>query len=194
MIVEFAILLCLQAPVAGPVVAPFAPADRYEGHWGLDLSARYGSPVRASGGGTVTFAGIVAGMKSITIDHGGGLRSSVSFLSQILIDPGLRVEAGTVVGLSGKAHDVVAVHFSVRVDGEYTDPFPYLLCGAGDPNRLYPLPPPAERFARSRRRPDRDRSRPYSPRRAQRPTRWNLRPAPHRPSSGRGSRLPSARA
>ncbi len=92
MIVELAVLLCLQAPVPGSVVAPFAPAGRYEGHWGIDLAARYGSPVRASGSGVVTFAGSVAGMRSVTIDHGGGLRSSVSYLSEILVEAGTAVD------------------------------------------------------------------------------------------------------
>ena len=75
-------------------MAPFAPVGRYEGHWGLDLAARYGSPVRAAGAGIVTFAGSVAGMRSVTIDHGGGLRSSVSYLSEILVETGMRVVAG----------------------------------------------------------------------------------------------------
>lgn len=196
MIVELAVLLCLQAPVPGEVVAPFAPAGRYEGHWGLDLAATYGSPVRAAGDGVVTFAGIVAGMRSITIDHGNGLRSSVSYLSQIHVDQGVNVKAGMMIGRSGLAHDRIALHFSVRVDGEYTDPLPFLLCGAGDPSRLYLLPPPNRVNAWSRRgrwsRGDPGGS--YPRRRAQRPTRGNLRPSPHRPSPGRRGRLSPTRA
>ncbi len=196
MIVELAVLFCLQAPVPGEVVAPFAPIGRYEGHWGLDLSANYGSSVRAAGAGLVTFAGSVAGMRSVTIDHGGGLRSSVSYLSEIVVEQGVRVETGIVVGRSGIAHDRAALHFSVRVDGHYSDPLPYLLCGAGDPRRLYLLPPPSRRPAQSRQSGEnRGRLGGSYPRRcAQRPTRGYLRPSSHRPPPGRRGRLPPARA
>jgi len=151
MFVELVVLLCLQAPVAGRVVGPYAPTGAYSGHWGLDLAAGFGTPVRAGGEGVVTFAGSVAGMLSVTIDHGGGLRSSVSFLSVVLVEVGAQVEAGTVVGKSGWAHSGAMLHFSVRVNGEYTDPFPYLVCAAGDPSRLYLLPPPGRVTARTRR-------------------------------------------
>ena len=194
MIVELAVLFCLQAPVPGRVVSPFAPAGRFDGHWGVDLAATHGSPVRASGTGTVTFAGVVAGMRSVTIDHGGGLRSSVSFLSEILVGKGREVQAGTVIGMAGAAHDDAALHFSVRLDGRYVDPLPYMVCAAGDPSRLYLLPPPEQRSARSGRMSRGQPPDSYPRRGAQRLTGWNLRPTPHRPPPGRRGRLPPARA
>ena len=142
MILELAVLLCLRAPVPGRVEAPYEPAGRYEGHWGVDLEAPYGSLVRAGGPGVVTYAGSVAGMRSVTIDHGGGLRSSTSYLSQISVEAGTRVAAGTVIGRSGLAHDRAALHFSVRLGADYTDPLPHIVCGAGAPGHLYLLPPP----------------------------------------------------
>ena len=192
MILELAFLFCLQAPVPGRVVAPFAPVGQYEGHWGLDLEARHGTPVRAGGAGVVTFAGSVAGMRSATIDHGGGLRSSVSYLSEILVETGTRVVPGAVIAKSGRAHGEEALHFSVRIDGEYSDPLPHLLCGAGEPGHLYLLPPPNPGRVRSRWTVGKVRGS-YSRRRAQRPTRGNLRPSPYCSSSGRRSRLPPAR-
>jgi murein DD-endopeptidase MepM/ murein hydrolase activator NlpD len=193
MILELAVVFCLQAPVPGRVVAPFAPVGRYEGHWGLDLEAGYGSPVRAGGGGVVTFAGSVAGMRSVTIDHGGGLRSSVSYLSEILVETGMRVAPGALIAKSGMAHGEAALHFSVRIDGEYVDPLAHLLCGAGEPGRLYLLPPPNRSPARYRWTSGKARGS-YPRRRAQRPTWGHLRPSPSRPSSGRGGGLPPARA
>ena len=196
MFFELAVLLCLQAPVPGRVVGPYAPTGLYSGHWGLDLAAAFGSPVRAGGDGVVTFASSVAGMLSVTIDHGSGLKSSVSFLSEILVEVGSAVEAGEVVGKSGLAHGGPEVHFSVRLNGEYTDPHPYLICAAGDPSRLYLLPPPGRAPARTRRGRwiGGDLRGSYPRRRAQRSTRGNLRPSPHRPPPGGRGRLSPARA
>lgn len=195
MLLELAVVLCLQAPVPGRVVGPYAPAGVFAGHWGLDLAAGFGSQVRAGGSGVVTFAGSVAGMLSVTIDHGNGLKSSASFLSEILVEIGAPVAAGERVGKSGLAHGEAVLHWSVRVNGEYTDPLPYLICAAGDPNRLYLLPPPGRVTARTRRAGwVGDRPGTYPRRCAQRPTRGNLRPSPHRPPPGRRSRLPPARA
>ena len=91
MFLEMAVAFCLQAPVPGRLVGPYEPTGVYAGHWGLDLAAGPGSQVRAGGSGVVTFAGSVAGMLSVTIDHGKGLRSSVSFLSEILVEVGAPV-------------------------------------------------------------------------------------------------------
>lgn len=188
MIVELAVVFCLEAPVPGRVVAPFAPAGRYEGHWGLDLEARYGTSVRAAGPGVVTFAGSVAGMRSVTIDHGSGLRSSVSYLSEILVETGMRVAPGAVIAKSGMGHGEAALHFSVRIEGEYTDPLPYLLCGAGEPGHLYLLPPPNRSPGRSRWTGSKVGGS-YSHPRAQRPTWGYFRPSPHRSPAGRRGRV-----
>lgn len=179
MIVAAAVLaFCLQAPVPGEMTSPFAPIGHYQGHWGLDLAANPGSQVRAPGPGVVTFAGSVAGMLTVTIDHGGGLRSSVSYLESILVAHGDEVGSGEVVGRSGAAHGRPQLHLSVRVNGEYVDPEPFLACGAGQPGRLYLLPPPARSYARTR---------------AHRPVGGNFRSTSHRPSSRRRRGLSPAR-
>jgi murein DD-endopeptidase MepM/ murein hydrolase activator NlpD len=115
-------------PVSGPIIAPFAPQGRYAGHWGVDLAADSGSPVSAGFVGEVAFVGNVVGNTAVTIDHGGGVRSTVSYLASTSVVTGQRVTAGQVVGTSGTAHDVPSVHFSVRIDGEYVDPDPLLAC------------------------------------------------------------------
>lgn len=126
--------LCPAArlPVDGPVVAPFAPIGRYAGHWGVDVAAAPGTDVYAPAGGTVTFAGSVAGRLSVSIDHGRGMTTTVSYLSGILVGPGDRVGSGTVVAQSALAHGVEAVHLSLRIDGVYVDPSLLLACHVGD--------------------------------------------------------------
>jgi len=118
----------LQAPVDAVIVRHFAPVGRFGGHWGVDFGADPDTPVRAAGPGMVTFAGDVAGVLSVTVDHGGGLRTSYSYLSEITVSRGQPVAAGGVVGRSGLDHDVAAVHFSVRVGDVYRDPEDWLRC------------------------------------------------------------------
>ena len=63
-------LACLIAPVTGSQTAPFAPEGAYAGHWGVDFTAAEGSAVKAPLSGTVSFAGSVAGMQTVTIEQG----------------------------------------------------------------------------------------------------------------------------
>lgn len=116
-------------PVPGSAVRPFAPEGSYGGHWGIDLEAEPGSAVRAAASGVVSFAGLVAGMQSVTVHHGGGVRTSYSYLSSVMASPG-PVARGSVVGLTGVDHDVSALHFSLRIRDRYLDPMLVLRCNA----------------------------------------------------------------
>ena len=175
--IELLLSICLRAPVPGPVVSPYAPEGRYAGHHGVDFAAPVDSPVRAAAAGSVTFAGSVAGMLTVTVDHGDS-RSTVSYLSAVAVRTGSSVEAGTVIGYSGFAHGSAALHFSVRIGDVYMDPMPFLLCRSGGEERLYLLPPPPVSYARFR---------------VKRPDGRDFRPSPHRSFDRRGGRVPPAR-
>ena len=84
-------------PVAGPVVRSFSPSGAFSGHWGLDLAADPGTPVRVIAAGVVTFAGDVAGRYTVTVYHGGGVRTSYSYLQRIDTSRGMSIAAGTVI-------------------------------------------------------------------------------------------------
>jgi len=118
----------LEPPVAGEIVRSFAPVGRYAGHWGIDYATDEGSEVRAADDGRVTFAGDVAGVLSVTVNHGGGLRTSYSYLSEVLVSVGDRVGRSQQIARSGTDHGVAAVHFSVRIGDEYQDPARWLGC------------------------------------------------------------------
>ena len=118
-------------PVTGPVVRGFdPPGSPYgSGHRGIDIGAPVGTLVRAPAPGVVSFAGSVGGHLFVTIDHGGGLLSTCSFLSALLVHRGDLVVQGQGIGLSGWGHDgdiTPNVHFGVRLNGQYADPFDYL--------------------------------------------------------------------
>lgn len=116
-----------SAPVPGPVVRGFrAPACTYcPGHRGADLRAPVGAVVRAVGGGTVVWAGRIAGAGHVVVAHGGGLRTSLSFLRTVTVRAGQRLEVGDPLGTAGAigpGHEVPVVHLGLRVGERYIDP------------------------------------------------------------------------
>jgi murein DD-endopeptidase MepM/ murein hydrolase activator NlpD len=126
-----------------PVVGQWAPpAQRWgSGHRGVDLGAPVGAPVRSPADGTVSFAGVVVDRPVLTVDHGGGLRSSVEPVESALA-AGDRVRRGQVVGvLRGRDHCAVGecLHWGVRRDGEYVNPLQFV--GSLEPSVLLPVPP-----------------------------------------------------
>ena len=82
----------LSFPVAAALGDRFGPrGDRF--HSGLDLVATAGTPVRAAGAGTVTFAGWNPGGYGnlVVIDHGNGVSSWYAHLSRIDVTSGAAV-------------------------------------------------------------------------------------------------------
>ena len=127
----------LRPPVDAPVADPFrAPENPYgPGNRGIEYDTKLGDVVRAAASGTVEFAGAVAGSLHVTVDHGGGLRSSYSYLERISVRVGASVARGSVIGIAGDR-----LHFGVRLDSVYADPD--TLIGVRRVRvRLVPLPP-----------------------------------------------------
>jgi murein DD-endopeptidase MepM/ murein hydrolase activator NlpD len=118
-------------PVIGPVIRGFDPPDDPygSGHRGIDIAAAFGTPVRAAEAGTVTFAGKVGGQLFVTVNHGGGLGSTYSWVSQLFVHKNDLVARGQTIALSGAGHPgapVAHLHFGVKLAGEYVDPMAYL--------------------------------------------------------------------
>ena len=132
------------------MIAPYAPVGQYGGHWGIDFQADVGDPVSAPAFGLVTFAGSVAGTRSVTIEPLNGLKFSVSYLSEIHVAEGERVVRGETIGSSGLAHGIAGVHMSTRVDGIYVDPAFWLGCKSGDISRALRLVTPPQPYPRTR--------------------------------------------
>lgn len=120
----------LDHPVHGSIAEAFGPEGRYEGHWGIDFDVPSGVSVRAAAPGRVSFAGEVVGVRSVTIDHGGGVRSTSSWLDEVAVGVGQQVDTGQELGTFGGGHPG-GLHFSVRIDGAYVDPEPLLGCVGG---------------------------------------------------------------
>ena len=117
--------------MTGAVIRGFDPPDSPygSGHRGIDIAATVDMLVRAPAAGVVTFAGNVGGRLFVTIDHGGGLLSTCSFLSAVLVHRNDLVAEGEGVALSGTGHvgdTTPNVHLGVRLNGQYVNPLDYL--------------------------------------------------------------------
>ena len=119
-------------PVTGPVIRTFdPPEDPFgSGHRGIDVAAPVATPVLAAEAGTVTFAGRVGGELFVTVDHGGGLASTYSWLSSAGVGRNDVVGRGQVIASSGTGHpgspEPAHLHLGVKLNGEYVDPLDYL--------------------------------------------------------------------
>ena len=117
-----------RPPVDAPVVDAFRPPAQTwtSGNRGLEYATRPGTPVAASAGGEVVFAGPVAGGLHVVVLHDDGLRTSYSFLHGISVRRGENVHQGQTLGTAGDRF-----HFGVRAGEAYLDPA--TLFGGGPP-------------------------------------------------------------
>lgn len=106
---------------------PFVGGSRM--HSGIDIPGVTGTPVLASGGGVVSFAGSAGGYGNmIEIDHGAGLRTRYAHLSRIYARSGSLVSAGETIALMGSTGRSTGshLHFEVRHNGRPANPLAYL--------------------------------------------------------------------
>ncbi len=99
----------------------------YRPHYGVELGAPYGTPVRATSSGVVTYAASSGGAGlMVTLRHPGGFESSYLHLSKIA--PGVRVGArvgqGDLLGNVGNSGHSTGPHLDYRIkkNGQYLDP------------------------------------------------------------------------
>ena len=123
--------LDLVQPAPGPITRHFEqPATQYSaGHRGIDFGVPIGTVVVAAAAGTVSFAGQVGGSLFVSVDHPGGLRTTYSFLSAVLVKKGQALSQGQPIARSGPgaAGEQPNLHFGLRSGADYLDPEPYLL-------------------------------------------------------------------
>jgi hypothetical protein len=108
-----------EAPVDAPIVDPYRPpATRFgPGNRGLEYGTDPGTDVRAAADGLVTFAGVVAGARHVTVLHEDGLRTSYSFLDRVDVVVGQRVRQRQVLGTT-----LGHLHLGARAGDAYLDP------------------------------------------------------------------------
>ena len=120
-------------PVRGAVNSEFggrrSPGTKgSEFHGGIDIGAERGTLVHAPAAGTVTFAGSHAeyGL-SVTIDHGGDLRTIYGHLSKISVSLGQSIARGAELGLTGNTGRSSGphLHYEILVKDRPVNPRAY---------------------------------------------------------------------
>ena len=114
------------------------PEPWLAGHRGVDLAGTPGQTVLAAADGVVTFAGHVAGIAVITVEHAPGLRTTYQPVTAT-IPVGTPVHAGDALGtlMPGHCAPQACLHWGLRTDTDYLDPLAWLR-GARGRIRLLP--------------------------------------------------------
>ncbi len=94
-------------------------------HNGLDFTAPQGTPIYATGDGTVTTAGVGTGTGNhVIINHGYGYETVYMHMVRIKASPGQKVKRGEVIGWVGStgASTGPHCHYEVHINGTPVDP------------------------------------------------------------------------
>lgn len=111
----------------GDRIHPIKKERRF--HDGTDIAAPKGTPVNASADGTVTYTGYMGAYgNTVIINHGGGVTTQYSHLSDIQAVQGMTVRQGQVVGKVGNTGWSTGphLHFTVKKDGQPVNPNQYV--------------------------------------------------------------------
>jgi murein DD-endopeptidase MepM/ murein hydrolase activator NlpD len=94
-------------------------------HLGVDYAAPVGTPVRASGDGVVTLAGVWGGYgKAVRLRHPNGYETVYGHLSRIDVKRGQRVQQEMILGAVGMTGLATGPHLDYRMlkDGAFINP------------------------------------------------------------------------
>lgn len=123
-----------DGPVEGRITSGFGHRHhpilhRRMMHYGVDIGAPRGTPIRAVRDGVVTRSERAGSYGNVVfVDHGNGLETRYAHADELLVRPGARVEAGQVLATVGSTGRSTGphLHFEVRKDGVAVDPTPFL--------------------------------------------------------------------
>lgn len=107
-------------------------------HWGIDFSAPRGTPVYATGDGTIKMAKH-SYMKTgygnrIEIDHGYGYVTKYAHLQEIVVRTGQNIKRGQLIGYVGSSGGSTAphVHYEIIKNGKKINPIQYIIQDVSD--------------------------------------------------------------
>jgi murein DD-endopeptidase MepM/ murein hydrolase activator NlpD len=98
---------------------------RYKRHTGIDYGAPHGTPIHATAGGTVEFAGRRGGYgKLVILRHPNGYKTYYGHCSRLLAKKGTQVKQGQVIAKVGKTGQATGphVHYETRINGKPVNP------------------------------------------------------------------------
>jgi murein DD-endopeptidase MepM/ murein hydrolase activator NlpD len=115
----------------GERLDPFSGEGAF--HAGVDISAEFGAPVRATADGLVVAVETRAGYgKVVVVDHGFSLSTWYGHLSRFNTQMGQRITRGDILGFVGTSGRATGahVHYEVRSNGAPVNPWRYLRTGS----------------------------------------------------------------
>ena len=98
-------------------------------HYGVDLTAPRGTPIKPASSGVVSYAGYQGGYgKTVVIKHGNGLSTKYAHMSRILVRRGTTVNRGTTIGRVGSTGFSTGphLHFEFKVNNYPVNPYRYV--------------------------------------------------------------------
>ena len=116
----------------------FGPRAKTDGtpgfHYGVDLAALKGTPVKTAASGVVVQAQYISGYgNNILIQHNKNYRTRYAHLNSIGVKVGDRVQAGKKIGTVGdtgfvrkSGRDASHLHFEIYKNGRHVNPLRYL--------------------------------------------------------------------
>ncbi len=121
-------------PISGTITSRFGSRKhpftrKSDFHGAVDIAARSGTSIRATGKGVITFSGRQGGYGNmVEINHGYGIKTRYAHNSTNLVKKGEKVSKGQVIarvgstGVSTGPH----VHFEIEVNGKLVDPIKFV--------------------------------------------------------------------
>ncbi|MBQ7269720.1 MAG: M23 family metallopeptidase [Bacteroidales bacterium] len=101
-----------------------------EGHSGVDIAMRRGSPVYVTGDGIVEEASFNIGGygRVVTVNHGFGYKTRYAHLNRMYVHEGQRVKRGTLIGTVGTTGKSTGphLHYEVRYRGTPVNPMNFM--------------------------------------------------------------------
>ncbi len=114
-------------PVDGGYIS--CPIWGYPGHTGTDIATKTGTAIRASTGGTVTYAGWLRGYGyTVKISHGNGINTLYAHCSALHVVAGQYVQQGQLIASVGSTGNSSGphCHFEIIINGAYKDARQYI--------------------------------------------------------------------
>ena len=117
-------------PVSGRVISDFGATANGGKNDGINIAAAWGTPIRASAAGTVTYAG--SELKDygnlVLVKHSGGYTTAYAHAERLVVARGDFVARGQVIGYAGQTGDVSTpqLHFEIRSATIPVNPRSYL--------------------------------------------------------------------
>jgi len=118
-----------QWPVQGKIVKNFGSPVGKTKNAGINIMAPSGTPVNATNGGVVKYAGNKGGFgKVVLVQHDGGMMSIYAHLEETTVNRGDVITGGQKIGTVGKTGVVKSpqLHFELRKGTEAVDPMKHL--------------------------------------------------------------------